>query len=105
MPSEGVGEVPYDHQKLLKAKGNNHYYFWSIVYLLRGSQDQNFAFEQLQCNFIVKKNCRSLWSCIMSEYNNGSDYIDKMKLKGHTWGNEDMISATVTDDWQRHCNV
>ena len=83
-------------QQLWEKKGDNHCYFWSIVYFPTGSQGQHFAFRESLCTFVtVEHNLMLLQSCIPPEYKTGSNYINKIKLGTDIWGDEVMILATA----------
>ena len=61
MPYEWVGKALQNDPTIMKVKGDNYFYFQSIVYLLTYSEDQHFAFRQSLCDYVA------------DEYNNNND--------------------------------
>ena len=90
-----VKQLP-DKPRTVQIKYDNDFYFYSIVYLLTGSQEQNYQIRKILCNYVVNEdNFMHLQSYIPCEYERRREYIDKMKLQGNTWGNEVMIFTTM----------
>ena len=66
---------------------------WNIIYLLTGSQDQQFALRQSLCDYVTDEHSVTCLQSYIPEYKNVSDLIDRMKFRGNTWGNEVIIFA------------
>ena len=66
---------------MIKVKEDNNCYFCSILYLFKGSQDQQFAFRKVLCDYVSDEHSfMYLQSDIPSEYKIGRDFIDKIKI-------------------------